>query len=129
MLTNTLSSQLFVLRLCFLNNDTRCIIFLKSKPTLVDGVNRVEEHEEELDSCVARACVEDPARLGKIESRILKRVKEEFGIGDEMGFVCVECDSAYPDGVKTLLEEFLKDNGIDYSYMTKFAIFRSGELP
>ncbi|XVF28165.1 hypothetical protein REPUB_Repub15cG0005400 [Reevesia pubescens] len=161
--TNTLSSQLSVLRLRFLNNDTRCIVSLKSKPTLVDGVSRVEEDEEELDPCVARACVEDPARLGKIESRILKRVKEEFGIGDEMGFVClggfenkrevfywknlklevdetkyefgicyeVECESADPDGVKTLLEEFLKDNGIDYSYskMTKFAVFRSGKLP
>ncbi|XVF34536.1 hypothetical protein REPUB_Repub18cG0067400 [Reevesia pubescens] len=142
--TNTFSSQLSVLRLHFLNNDTRCIVSLKSKPTLVDGVSRIEENEEELDPCVARACVEDPARLGKIESRILKRVKEEFGIGGEMGFlevdetkyefgICyeVECESADPDRVKTLLEEFLKDNGIDYSYskMTKFAVFRSGELP
>ncbi|KHG04994.1 Tyrosine-protein kinase HTK16 [Gossypium arboreum] len=141
---NTLSSQLSVLRLRFLNKDARCIVSLKSKPTLVDGVSRVAEDEEELDPCSARACVEDPARLGKIESRILKRVKEEFGVGEEVGFVCLggfenkrevfnwknlklevdetkygfgicyelECESEDPDGVKKLLEEFLKENGI-----------------
>ncbi|XP_007013619.2 PREDICTED: triphosphate tunel metalloenzyme 3 [Theobroma cacao] len=161
--TNTLSSQLSVLRLRFLNNDARCIVSLKSKPTLVDGVSRVEEDEEELDPCVARAYVEDPVRLGKIESRVLKRVKDEFGVGEEMGLVClggfenkrevfdwknlklevdetkyefgicyeVECESGDPDGVKKLLEDFLKENGIGYSYsqMTKFAVFRSGKLP
>ncbi|KAK8695227.1 hypothetical protein V6N13_000395 [Hibiscus sabdariffa] len=87
--TNTLSSQLSVLRLRFLNKDARCIVSLKSKPTLVDGVSRVEEDEEELDPRSARACVEDPTRLTKIESRILKRVKEEFGVGGDVGFVCL----------------------------------------
>ncbi|XVF88272.1 hypothetical protein PTKIN_Ptkin19aG0036800 [Pterospermum kingtungense] len=87
--TNTLSSQLSVLRLRFPYNDARCIISPKSKPTLVDGVSRVEEDEEELDPGIARSCVEDRVRLGKIESRILKRVKEEFGVGEEMGFVCL----------------------------------------
>ncbi|KAK8991235.1 hypothetical protein V6N11_062254 [Hibiscus sabdariffa] len=142
--TNTLSSQLSVLRLRFLNKDARCIVSLKSKPTLVDGVSRVQEDEEELDPRSARACVEDPTRLAKIESRILKRVKEEFGVGGDVGFVClggfenkrdvfdwnnlklevdetkyefgtcyeIECESADPDGVKKLLEEFLKENGI-----------------
>ncbi|KAK8597925.1 hypothetical protein V6N13_095319 [Hibiscus sabdariffa] len=87
--TNTLSSQLSVLRLRFLNKDARCIVSLKSKPTLVDGVSRVQEDEEELDPRSARACVEDPTRLAKIESRILKRVKEEFGVGGDVGFVCL----------------------------------------
>ncbi|KAL7260469.1 hypothetical protein ACSBR1_006186 [Camellia fascicularis] len=43
----------------------------------------------------------------------------------------IECESAYPDKVKNLIEEFLKDNGIHYSYSeaSKFAIFRSGKLP
>ncbi|XP_039017089.1 triphosphate tunnel metalloenzyme 3-like, partial [Hibiscus syriacus] len=161
--TNTLSSQLSVLRLRFLNNDTRCIVSLKSRPILVDGVSRVEEDEEDLDPCAARACVDDPANLAMIESRILMRVKEEFGVGEEMGFVClggfenkrevfdwknlkleldetkyefgtcyeIECESEDPDGVKKLLEEFLKENGVAYSYskMTKFAVFRSGKLP
>ncbi|XP_039057897.1 triphosphate tunnel metalloenzyme 3-like [Hibiscus syriacus] len=161
--TNTLSSQLSVLRLRFLDKDARCIVSLKSKPTLVDGVSRVEEDEEELDPSIARACVKDPARLANIKSRILKRLKEEFGVGEEVGFVClggfenkrevfdwknlklevdetkyefgtcyeIECECSDPDGVKKLLEEFLKENGIAYSYskMTKFAVFRSGELP
>ncbi|KAE8730762.1 Triphosphate tunel metalloenzyme 3 [Hibiscus syriacus] len=161
--TNTLSSQLSVLSLRFLNKDAKCIVSIKSKPTLVDGVCRVEEDKEELDPCAARACVDDPVRLAKIESRILKRVKEEFGVGEEVGFVClggfenkkevfdwknlklevdetkyefgtcyeIECESEDHDGVKKLLEEFLKENGICYSYskMIKFAVLRSGKLP
>ncbi|GKV25781.1 hypothetical protein SLEP1_g35175 [Rubroshorea leprosula] len=158
-----LSSQRAVLRLRFLDNDTRCIASLKARPTLVNGVSRVEEDEEELEPLTARACVEDPTRLREIQSRILKRVKEEFGLGDEVSFVClggfqnvrmvyewrqlklevdetryafgicyeIECESGDPEAVKRVLEEFLKENGISYSYseMSKFAVFRSGKLP
>ncbi|KAE8735409.1 Triphosphate tunel metalloenzyme 3 [Hibiscus syriacus] len=161
--TNTLSSRLSVLRLSFPDEEAHCDVSLKSKPTLVDGVCRVEKDTEELDLCIARGCVEDTARLAKTESRIVKRVKDEFGVGEEAGFVClgwfknkktvfyweklrlevdettydfgtcyeIECENEDPDGVKRLLEEFLKENGIPYSYsnMTKFDVFRSGQLP
>ncbi|XP_043702185.1 triphosphate tunnel metalloenzyme 3-like [Telopea speciosissima] len=43
----------------------------------------------------------------------------------------IECESADPESVKKLLEGFLSDNGITYSYseVFKFTIFRSGKLP
>lgn len=43
----------------------------------------------------------------------------------------IECESEEPERVMDLLEGFLKENGIDYSYSetSKFAVFRSGKLP
>jgi len=52
----------------------------------------------------------------------------DFGFGTQYE---IECESVNPEDAKQLLEEFLKDNGIPYSYSekSKFAIFRSGKLP
>jgi uncharacterized protein YjbK len=52
----------------------------------------------------------------------------DFGFGT---LYEIECESTNPEDAKQLLEEFLKDNGIPYSYSekSKFAIFRSGKLP
>lgn len=159
--SNELSSKRAVLRLRFYNGDTRCVVSLKAKAVLVDGVSRVEEDEEDIDPAIGRACVAEPWRLGSVDSsRILKRVKDEFG---NEGFVCLggfrnvrgvygwrgltleldetqydfgtsyemECESTDPEQVKNLLEEFLNQNGVDYSYseLSKFAVFRSGKLP
>lgn len=94
------------------------------------------------------------------ECRVLRRVKLEFGVLGYVGLggfgnvrsvyewkglrlevdeTCfgfgtlyeVECESGDPEMAKKLLEEFLVDNGIAYSYSekSKFAIFRSGKLP
>ncbi|XP_061374428.1 triphosphate tunnel metalloenzyme 3-like [Gastrolobium bilobum] len=43
----------------------------------------------------------------------------------------LECESADPERHKKLLEEFLKGNGINYSYskVSKFAVFQSRKLP
>ncbi|KAJ9141042.1 hypothetical protein P3X46_031625 [Hevea brasiliensis] len=159
----TLSSQRAVLRMRFFDNDSRCVLSLKAKPVLINGVSRVEEDEEEIDPVIGRECVADPSKLSYIESRILKRCKDEFGVVVEMGFVClggfenvrqvyewrglklevdetkysfgvsyeVECETPDPEEAKRNLEEFLKENGIDYKYseMSKFAVFRSGKLP
>ncbi|KAL2338444.1 hypothetical protein Fmac_012890 [Flemingia macrophylla] len=131
-----LSERRAILRLRFYNGDERCVVSLKAKSVLVDGVNRVEEDEEDVDPRVGRGCVDEPGKLGAVESRVLGRVKEEFGLVDETKFDFgtlyeIECENADPEGAKRLLEEFLKENGIDYSYSTasKFAIFRSGKLP
>lgn len=159
-----LSARRAVLRLRFYNGDERCVVSLKAKAVLVDGVSRVEEDEEDMDPRVGLDCVAEPGKLGAVESRVLGRVKEEFGVVDpENGFVGlggfgnvrsvydwkglklevdetkfafgtlyeIECESADPEGAKRLLEDFLKENGIDYSYSTasKFAIFRAGKLP
>lgn len=45
----------------------------------------MEEDEEELDPKAGRECVNEPNKLLELESRIVKRVKEEFGskvVGD-----------------------------------------------
>ncbi|KAF8400584.1 hypothetical protein HHK36_013883 [Tetracentron sinense] len=158
-----LSSKRAILRLRFYNGDSLCVVSLKAKSVIIDGVSRVEEDEEEIHPSIGRACVAEPWRLGSVDSsRLLRRAREEFGVGDK-GFVClggfrnvrgvydwkglkleldetmydfgtayeIECESADPEGVKKLLEEFLKENGISYSYskVSKFAVFRSGNLP
>lgn len=84
--TSFLSSQRSVLRL---RKDTRCVLCLKSKPSLVNGVSRVEEDEEELDPVVAKECIENPSKLFEIESRVVRRVRAEFGVGSEVGLVCL----------------------------------------
>ncbi|KAK9697149.1 hypothetical protein RND81_08G018300 [Saponaria officinalis] len=168
-----LSSRRAVLRLRFYGEDSetakRCVVSLKAKALLVDGVSRVEEDEEEIDPCWAREIQANPNLIGYVESRILKRVREEFGVmgvenaSNGGGYVClggfknvrgvyewnglmleldetlfdfgtlyeVECESTEPDKAKELIEELLKQNGVPYSYstMSKFAIFRRGELP
>ncbi|KAH7546295.1 hypothetical protein FEM48_Zijuj01G0185200 [Ziziphus jujuba var. spinosa] len=155
-----LSSRRAVLRLRFYDDDTRCVVSLKARAVLVDGISRVEEDEEELEPAVGRACVAEPEKLLAAECRILKRVKDEFGVSGFVGLggfgnvrdvyewkglklevdetrygfgTCyeIECESAEPEGVKKVLEEFLKENGIEYSYSeaSKFAVFRSGKLP
>ncbi|XP_048322787.2 triphosphate tunnel metalloenzyme 3 [Ziziphus jujuba] len=93
--------------------------------------------EEEL----RHACVAQPENLSSKECGILKRLKEEF-----WGFeVCganvrdvyewndlklevdkilyefgtnheIECETSDLEGVKKVLEEFLKENGIQYSF-------------
>ncbi|KAJ4953348.1 hypothetical protein NE237_030180 [Protea cynaroides] len=84
-----LSSKLAILRLRFYNSDSRCVVSLKAKAVLVDGVSRVEEDEEDIDPAIGRACVAEPWRLGSVDSsRILRRVREEFQVADN-NFVCL----------------------------------------
>ncbi|WVZ16641.1 hypothetical protein V8G54_009623 [Vigna mungo] len=45
----------------------------------------LREDEEKLDPRVGRECITEPGKLGSVEFRVLRRVKEEFGI--EKGFI------------------------------------------
>ncbi|KAM0974357.1 hypothetical protein ACFX2C_017548 [Malus domestica] len=155
-----LAARRAVLRLRFSDRSPLCAVTLKARAVLVQGVSRVEEDEEELDHSIGRACAAEPEKLMKAESRVLRRVREEFGV---LGFVglggfrnvrdvydwkglklevdetkydfgtCyeIECESADPEGVKVVLEDLLRENGVRYSYseVSKFAIFRAGKLP
>ncbi|GAV82083.1 CYTH domain-containing protein [Cephalotus follicularis] len=85
--SNHLSSNLAVLRIRLLNNNTRSIVSLKSKPVLIDGVSRVEEDEEDIDPSMAINCINDPSMLNTMDSRVLRRCREEFGVCSEKGFV------------------------------------------
>lgn len=85
--TASLSSQRAILRVRFFNNDTGCVISLKARPVLINGVSRVEEDEEDIDPLLGRECVAEPSKLTSLESSIVRRCKEEFGVVGEVGFV------------------------------------------
>ncbi|KAF8671547.1 hypothetical protein HU200_049959 [Digitaria exilis] len=69
---------------------TRAVLALKRRPRLVAGVSRVEEIEEPLDPALALACADDPARLGGVDSPIVRLVADEYGVGgDAAPFVCL----------------------------------------
>ncbi|KAJ1418242.1 CYTH-like domain superfamily [Sesbania bispinosa] len=54
---------------------------------LVDDVSRIKKDEEDLDPKVGRDYVAKPRKLGSMESRVLGRVKDEFGVVGENGFL------------------------------------------
>ncbi|KAI3862065.1 hypothetical protein MKW92_031444 [Papaver armeniacum] len=120
-LNSELSSKRAVLRLRFYNDDSLCVVSLKAKAVLVNGVSRVEEDEEEIDPVVGRACVLEPSKLLGIEgSRVLKRVKDEFfSVDSEKGFVCLggfrNVRGVYEwKGLKLELDETTYDFGTSY---------------
>uniref|UniRef100_A0A5B6ZWN9 Putative triphosphate tunel metalloenzyme 3-like n=1 Tax=Davidia involucrata TaxID=16924 RepID=A0A5B6ZWN9_DAVIN len=114
-----LSSNLAALRLRFYDLDSLCVVSLKAKPVISAGISRVEEDEEPIDPAIARACVAEPWRLLSVNSsRILKRVREEFGVG-EKGLVCLggfrNVRAVYDwNGLKLELDETHYDFGTSY---------------
>ncbi|KAJ8498089.1 hypothetical protein OPV22_008641 [Ensete ventricosum] len=56
----------------------------------------------------------------------LDETQYDFGTSYEL-----ECETINPERTKELLERFLKENGVPYSYSeaSKFAVFRAGKLP
>ena len=115
-----LSSKLAVLRLRFYDENSYCVLSLKAKPVISDGVSRVEEEEEPFDPAIGRACVAEPWRLLAVDSsEILKRVREEFGVVGENGLVCLggfrNVRTVYDwKGLKLELDETKYDFGINY---------------
>ncbi|XP_002980711.2 triphosphate tunel metalloenzyme 3 [Selaginella moellendorffii] len=140
-----LSARRAVLRLRFYNGDARCVVSLKARAILENGVSRVEESEEDLDAATGRECVGDPSKLPAVTSAIVQRVVREFGVTE---FVClggfkntrqvfewegekleldetryafgtayeVECETPDPERVRAMLEEFLGVHGIPFSH-------------
>ncbi|KAG6491123.1 triphosphate tunnel metalloenzyme 3-like [Zingiber officinale] len=118
-----LSSRFAVLRIRFYDADARCVISLKAKASLVGGVSRVEEDEEDIDPALGRACAADPLRLADaaVSSRIMRRVLEEFGSDGKMrSFVClggfrnVRAVYAWKEGLTLELDETRYDFGTSY---------------
>ena len=81
-----LSSRRATLRLRFSDTDSLYVVTLKAKAVIVDGVSCVEEDEELLDPSIRRDYMAEPEKIlsSAVESRVLRRVKEEFGA---LGFV------------------------------------------
>ncbi|KAH7427637.1 hypothetical protein KP509_10G052700 [Ceratopteris richardii] len=157
-----LSSKKTVLRLRFYGADAhRCVVAVKGKAVIVDGISRVSEEEEEVaDAATAHSCLADPQRLFILDSSLINRVAKEFQV---QSFAClggfrnvrnvfhwkdlvleldetqypfgtsyeIECETSDAEHARSVLEDFLHQNGIPFSYSTtsKFATFRSGKLP
>ncbi|OAY52762.1 triphosphate tunnel metalloenzyme 3 [Manihot esculenta] len=115
-----LTSNLAVLRLRFYNLDSHCVLSLKAKPTISNGISRVEEQEEPLDPQIGRMCVAEPWRLGSLEnSNIIGRVRDEFGVKEKEGFVCLggfrNVRQVFDwKGLKLELDETIYDFGTSY---------------
>ncbi|EPS58113.1 hypothetical protein M569_16702 [Genlisea aurea] len=137
-----LSSQRAILRLRFHEQpgNPKCFVCLKAKSVIANGISRVEEDEEEFDSSVP----DDPRRLTAVDSRVLRRVKDEFGVAefvalggfrnvrdvyewkglklevDEVKYDFgtmyeVECESSEPETAKEMIQVLLKENQIEYA--------------
>ncbi|KAL2227400.1 triphosphate tunel metalloenzyme 3-like [Sesamum indicum] len=142
-----LSSQraVLLLRLYEQPRTPQCVICLKAKPVLADGVSHIEMEYEEPDPAIFKACLDDPQKLMLVESRVLRKVKEEFGVKRFVGLggfrnvrnvykwkgvklevdeakyefgemYEVECETSEPERVKKMIEQFFTENGIEYSY-------------
>ncbi|TKW31326.1 hypothetical protein SEVIR_2G098200v4 [Setaria viridis] len=69
---------------------TLAILVLKRRPCIDAGVSRVEEIVETIDTTLALACADDPARLGGVDSSIIQLVAREYGVGrDAAPFICL----------------------------------------
>ncbi|XP_066400619.1 triphosphate tunnel metalloenzyme 3-like [Miscanthus floridulus] len=69
---------------------SRAVLALKRRPRIDAGISRVEEIEEPLDPALALACADDPARLGGLDSPIIRLIAAEYGVGgDAAPFVCL----------------------------------------
>ncbi|KAI9161395.1 hypothetical protein LWI28_016947 [Acer negundo] len=114
-----LSSNLAVLRLRFYNLNSHCVLSLKAKPQISDGISRVEELEEPISVSVASNCVAQPSLLSKIDSKIMKLIKDRYGVGENSDFVCLggfkNVRAVYDwRGLKLELDETLYGFGSSY---------------
>ncbi|KAG2614666.1 hypothetical protein PVAP13_3NG304430, partial [Panicum virgatum] len=100
----------------------RAVLALKRRPRIDAGVSRVEELEDPLDPALALACADDPARLGGVDSPILRLVAAEYGVGGGAApFVCLggfrNTRAVYEledDGLVLELDETRFDFGTSY---------------
>lgn len=84
-----LSSNLAVLRLRFYNLNSHCVLSLKAKPVMSNGISRIQELEEPLPVTTATECLSKPNLLSKIDSKIMALVKNEYGVGEDSEFICL----------------------------------------
>ncbi|MCO5595413.1 hypothetical protein L7F22_049455 [Adiantum nelumboides] len=144
-----LSSKKAVMRLRFYGADShKCVVSLKGKATIADGVSTASEEEEEVaDAASARTCVAEPRHLLTLNSTLINRIAQDFQVSN---FVClggfhnvrnvfrwedlvleldetqfafgtayeIECETTDPERARKTLEDFLNHHGIPFSYST-----------
>lgn len=144
-----LSSKKAVMRLRFYGADAhKCVVSLKGKASIVNGISTVSEEEEEVaDAASSHACVAEPHRLLTLDSTLIHRIVDDFKV---QNFVClggfrnvrnvfhwenlvleldetqyafgtayeIECETSNPEHARSVLEDFLNHHGIPFSYST-----------
>ena len=66
------------------------MLALKRHPRVEANISRIEEVEEPVDPALALTCANNPARLGGVDSPILRLVAAEYGVGGGAApFVCL----------------------------------------
>ncbi|XP_037462718.1 triphosphate tunnel metalloenzyme 3-like [Triticum dicoccoides] len=106
-------------------DPSRAVLTLKRHPRIDAGVSRVEEVVEPLDPALVLTCVDNPARLGAVDSPIVRLVSDEYGLGrDKSPFVCLgdfrntrgvyELEECEGQGLVLELDETHFDFGTNY---------------
>ncbi|VAI09705.1 unnamed protein product [Triticum turgidum subsp. durum] len=108
------------------DRDPSCaVLTLKHPPRIYAGDSRIEEVVEPLDPALALTCVDNPARLGAVDSPIVWLVSYEYGVGgDKAPFVCLggfrntrgvyELEEGEGQGLVLELDETHFDFGTNY---------------
>ncbi|XP_020195644.1 triphosphate tunnel metalloenzyme 3-like [Aegilops tauschii subsp. strangulata] len=106
-------------------DPSRAVLTHKRRPRIDAGVSRVEEVVEPLDPALALTCVDNPARLGAVDSPIVRLVSDEYDVsGDKAPFVCLggfrntrggyELEEGEGQGLMLELDETPFDFGTNY---------------
>lgn len=118
--SDNLASSRAALRIRFYDSDSKCVLSLKARAKLQDGVSRVEEEEEEISPLIGREIVSNPSRILDLlpESKIMRRVESEIGIDGEFvclgGFRNVRAVYEWVEGLVLELDETKYDFGTSY---------------
>jgi len=140
-----LGQRFHVLRARFYNETEKCILTLKGKAIIENGIGRATELEHAIDPALGRKIVDNPNAMLRLEGRVVQAVRDKFA---PEGLVCLggfrnvrqefawegqtieldetqydwgtlyelECETYQPEEVKEKLEDLLRSNGISYEY-------------
>lgn len=140
-----LGQRFHVLRARFYNETEKCILTLKGKAIIENGIGRATELEHAIDPALGRKIVDNPNAMLRLEGRVVQAVRDKFV---PEGLVCLggfrnvrqefawegqtieldetqydwgtlyelECETYQPEEVKEKLEDLLRSNGISYEY-------------
>lgn len=77
-----LSSQKVILRVRFMNGDSKAVITCKGRQMLKDGVGRAPEEEEEVSPQLARQFLVDPSSLASHDSPLMEKLRNEYNFNE-----------------------------------------------
>jgi len=140
-----LSSKRVVLRIRFYNMNEKCVITVKGKAVLENGIGKASEIEEAVDPILGRSFVDNPDLMISSDIGVLRETFGKFGVSglkslggfknvrdvhdwkglqvevDETKYPWgtvyeLECETNEPERIKGELEVVLRNVGISYEY-------------